>query len=389
MPYPLNEGGTIGIYNYTRGFSESGCDVTLIALAADKHKINLDEAKTELSKYCQFLVYPINTDVHVIPAFLNLFSSKSYNVERFYSKHFEQELIKLLNENQYDIIQIEGTFPAVYSDTIFKYAKSAKVVLRQHNVEFQIWQRLAANAKNPIKKWYLNLLSRRLENFEKKHLNQYAALVPVTEDDGNLFKKMGCKIPVFASPAGINTEVWKPTYEQENPYAIFHIGSLEWLPNLEAVMWFLDEVWPHILQKTDKISFFVAGKGMPENLKNLKLKNVEMVGEVDSATAFVADKAITVVPLKSGSGIRLKILEAMSAGKVVISTTIGAQGINYSENENILIADTPEAFAQSLINVVEDNAYRKIIQQNARQLIENQYSNKSVVAKLLDFYKTI
>lgn len=386
VPYPLNEGGTIGIYNYTRGFTQQGCEVTLMALAAKKHHINLDEARKELEQYCDFHVFPIDTDVKVWPAFKNLFSSKSYNVERFYNKAFEKALVAELSNHQYDVIQIEGTFPALYSDVVFKHAGNAKVVLRQHNVEFQIWERLSLNAKNPIKKWYFGLLSSRLKQFESKHLNQYAALVPVTPDDGELFKELGCSIPVFPSPAGIDTLLWKPS-SSEKPDAIYHIGSLEWIPNVEALEWFLEAVWPLILGQHPSAEFYVAGKAMPEAIKNLKIKNVHMVGEVPSAVEFVEDKGITVVPLKSGSGIRLKILEAMSAGKAVISTTIGAQGIDYTNRGDLAIGDSAKEFAEAVVEVLQNEAYRNQLKSHARKRIEDQYSNESVVLRLLDFYK--
>ncbi|MBO6517464.1 MAG: glycosyltransferase [Bacteroidia bacterium] len=388
VPYPLNEGGTIGIYNYTRGFAEQGCEVTLLAQAAKKHQINLMEARAELEKYCRFEVFPVDTDVRPWPALKNLFTNKSYNVERFYDAEFEKALIHELQNNTYDVIQIEGTFPALYSETIFKYKGDSKVVLRQHNVEFQIWDRLSRNSKNPLKKWYFGLLSRRLKAFEKLHLNQYAALVPVTHDDGELFKSMGCRIPVFPSPAGIDTTKWSPS-ANEDTNAIYHIGSLEWMPNVEALLWFLDEVWPHILDRNPAVTFHVAGKAMPDYIRSMKLTNVHMVGEVESATQFVEDKGITVVPLKSGSGIRLKILEAMSAGKTVISTTIGAQGIDYTQGLNILIADTAEEFADSVVRVVEDQTFNDVLKSGGRKLIEDQYSNQSVVKRLVAFYSNL
>lgn len=388
VPYPLNEGGTIGIYNYTRGFSEQGCEVTLLALAAKKHKINLDAARKELEKYCRFEVYPIDTDVKPWPAFKNLFSTRSYNVERFYDSTFEKAIIQELANHSYDVIQIEGTFPAIYSDTVFKHRGNAKVILRQHNVEFQIWDRLAKNATNPLKKWYFGLLSKRLKQFEQQHLNQYDALVPVTEDDGNLFKQMGCSIPVFPSPAGINTTTWSPS-SNTDPKALYHIGSLEWIPNLEALEWFLADVWPLILKTNNDIRFYVAGKGMPDHIREMNVLGVEMVGEVDSAVDFVSDKAITVVPLKSGSGIRLKILEAMSAGKAVVSSTIGAQGIDYTDGDNICIADTPEEYVKVIDRLVHDDSFRTKIQHNARKLIEDTYSNQSVVKRLIEFYRAL
>ncbi len=388
VPYPLNEGGTIGIYNYTRGFSEAGCDVTLFALSAKKHKINEAEANKELSKYARYVSFPIDTDVKVIPALLNLFSPKSYNVERFYLKEFEDALVAELTNNSYDVIQIEGTFPARYSETIFKFKKNAHVVLRQHNVEFQIWQRLASNCTNPLKKWYLNLLSKRLKNFEKFHLNQYSALVPVTEDDGELFRKLGCTIPIFPSPAGINTNIWSPSENDDNSL-LYHIGSLEWMPNEEAVLWFIHDIWPKVLEQHPHLVFYVAGKGMSAEMKQQSFPNVNLAGEVASATQFVENKGITVVPLKSGSGIRLKILEAMSAGKIVISTTIGAQGISYTDQKDILIADNAQEFASAISTVLDDEDYANSIKQNARQLILDKYSNESVVRRLVNFYKDL
>lgn len=388
VPFPLNEGGTIGIYNYTRGFHEAGCDVTLFALSAKKHRIDEAAARTELSKYCNYHVFPIDTDVKPIPALLNLFTNKSYNVERFYDATFESALIQHLQENSFDIIQIEGTFPARYADAILAHKKSAKVVLRQHNVEYQIWERLAQNTANPIKRWYLNLLSKRLKEFEAKHLNQYDALVPVTEDDGNLFKKLGCTVPVFPSPAGIDTTVWSPS-EHEDKNAVYHIGSLEWMPNVEAVDWFIQDVWSLLRQKNKRLAFYVAGKGMTSAYQAQQIDGVHMIGEVTSAPSFIQDKAITVVPLKSGSGIRLKILEAMSAGKVVVSTTIGAQGIKYVDGENILIADTPEQFVTIFDRLMKDEKLFNSLKINARKLIEAEYSNQSVVRRLINFYNQL
>ncbi|MBI1305919.1 MAG: glycosyltransferase [Bacteroidetes bacterium] len=388
IPFPLNEGGTIGIYNYTRGFSEAGCSVTLLTLHAQKHKINLTEAGKELSQYCRFIVHNINTDVRPVPAFLNLFTNKSYNVIRFYDKAFEQKIEDLLKSETFDVIQVEGTFPAVYTDVILKYSENAKVILRQHNVEYQIWERLAMNESNPAKKWYLNLLTRRLKKFEASLVNRYDAIVPVTPEDGVLFRQMHCIKPIFPSPAGIDIQLWKPSNSADLK-KVFHIGSLEWLPNLEAVNWFLEDIWPLIHQTFPELQLFIAGKGMPQTMKAQIIDGVEMAGEVENAPIFIEDKMITIVPLKSGSGIRLKILEAMAAGKIVISTTIGAQGIHYSNGENILIADTPQQFTEAFGLLKSQPELSSKLSENARKLIVDEYSNESVIQKLLNFYDSL
>jgi len=387
VPFPLNEGGTIGIYNYTRGFAEAGHEVTLVALNGIKHNIDMHAAKTELKKYCRPFIFDINTNIKPFDAFFNLFSKESYNVIRFFSKKFELFLMHLLKSEKFDIIQVEGTFVAMYYDVLSKYSHSP-IILRQHNVEYQIWERLALNEKNPLKKWYLKLLSNRLKNFESEYNNKFDAIVPVTQDDAELFKNIGHNRPVFVSPAGIDIKYWKPS-QSENPFHIFHLGSLEWAPNREAILWFIKEVWPLILAIDKRFVLFVAGKNMPTDMKKMKIENVIMVGEVKDGAEFISDKAITVVPLLSGSGIRLKILEAMSASKLVISTTIGAQGIAYQNGKDILIADSPADFASLFKSISENQETFNKVKLNGYALIHTFYSNDAVVGRLLDFYTTL
>jgi glycosyltransferase involved in cell wall biosynthesis len=385
VPYPLNEGGTIGIYNYTRGFSEAGHDVTLLALNGKKHRIDLAIASKELEKYCKFFVFDIDTNINPLDAFSNLFSKKSYNVTRFYNRNFERFLSQLLKSKQFDIIQVEGTFVAMYYEVI-RQNSMAPIVIRQHNVEYQIWERLAFNESNSLKKWYLNLLAKRLKNFEREFTVKFDALVPVTEDDAVLFKNLGYNKPIFVSPSGIDTHYWQPSTELENPFHIFHLGSLEWAPNREAVMWFINEIWPKILLIDQRFKLFVAGKNMPDSMKGLNINNVFMVGEVKSGSEFISDKAITVVPLLSGSGIRLKILEAMAAAKLVISTTIGAQGIKYTKGNELLIADNLQEF-ESIFRKISENPHSfDAVKKAGYNLVKTRYANLAVVQELLDFY---
>ncbi len=388
VPYPLNEGGTIGIYNYTRGFSEAGNNVTLASLNGIKHIFDKNKAIEELIKFCKFYIFDIDTNIKILPAFFNLLTNESYNAIRFYSKTFEEFLETHLKSEKYDIIQVEGTFVALYYNVLRANSK-APIILRQHNVEYQIWERLAENESNPLKKWYLNLLANRLKQFEKNNLNMFDALVPVTENDATLFKQLGYNKRVYVSPSGIDTTYWQPTPNDENPFHIFHLGSLEWAPNREAVLWFIKEVWPLILEIDKRFKLFIAGKNMPDFMKQMTVANVEMIGEVKDGASFIRDKAITVVPLLSGSGIRLKILEAMAASKLVISTTIGAQGIDYENGKQLLIADKPEEFAAIFQRISENQNEFEEVKKAGYELIKDKYANKAVVRRLLDFYETV
>ncbi len=387
VPFPLNEGGTIGIYNYTRGFAEAGHEVTFACLNGIKHHIDFVSAEQELGQFAKTYIFDIDTNVKWYKALANLFTSSSYHVSRFYHRPFKRFLINLLKSSEFDLIQVEGTFVAMYAD-VLKIHSKAPVVLRQHNVEHQIWERLAKNERSKAKKWYLNLLARRLKKFEKDCLNWFDAIVPVTKDDALIFKKIGASVPIFVSPAGIDTNYWKPSHHA-NPYYVYHIGSLEWMPNREAVLWFLDKVWPEVTAIDDRFKLFIAGKNMPDSMKNLKIDGVEMIQEVKDAASFAQGKGITVVPLLSGSGIRLKILEAMAAGKLVISTSIGAQGIEYQKGKHLLIADRPEEYIELFKDISKNSQVFDNVKEAGKELIGSQYSNKAVVGALLRFYESL
>jgi glycosyltransferase involved in cell wall biosynthesis len=189
-------------------------------------------------------------------------------------------------------------------------------------------------------------------------------------------------IPFGVQPADVgNVEV--------EPDSLYHLGSMDWMPNLEGVRWFLDKVWPLVHERMPQLTFYLAGRKMPEELLNLSLEGVRVVGEVPDAMAFMASKQINVVPLLSGSGIRVKIIEAMSAGKVVITTSIGAEGINFTNGKDLLIADTPQQFVDQLQRCVENPQFCREVGQNALGLIQQQYDNQTLTQRLLQFYQKV
>lgn len=387
VPWPLNEGGTIGIYNYTKGYHLDGHQVTLLALDGNKHQTNRKEAQIALQPFADTKIVGIDTNIRLWDAFKNLFTKDSYNVQRFYSSEFKRLIKDTLSRVEFDVIQIEGTFAALYTDVVLKNKPSkCLVVLRQHNVEYQIWERLAFNCRQPIKKMYLSILAKRLKTFESLHLNQYDLIVPVTDDDGKLFKALGCQTPIISSPAGIDTELWQPTIKSDLNKC-YHLGSLEWMPNQEAMWWFIKDIWPTLKSQFKELEFYLAGKNMPSSFKQLNIKGIHVVDFVDDATEFVANKGINIVPLLSGSGIRLKILEAMSAGKIVVATKIGAQGINYTNKKNLLIADNLDQFITSF-NLIQQNPKQALLLiREARKLIIEEYSNQKVIKELISTFK--
>jgi glycosyltransferase involved in cell wall biosynthesis len=387
-PYPPKEGGPIAMNVNIGGLVKAGHSVKVIALNTNKYFIDPQEIPEKYKSETDIEFVYTDLSIKPVEAFANLFSSKSYHVERFVSHNVNKKLIQILKDNSFDIVQLEMLYMAPYIETI-KQHSNARVILRAHNIEHLIWERITSVTKNPLKKWYIGNLTKKLKNYELSVMDKFDGIATITAKDAEFFRDAGCRIPLTDIPFGIDVENYKPQYFEEKEISLFHLGSMNWMPNEEGVRWFLDKVWPLIHKKSPKLKFYLAGRMMPDWLTNLKIKNVEVVGEVDDATEFINKKGIMIVPLLSGSGIRIKIIEGMALGKTIISTTIGAEGINYEDGKDILIANTPEEFSKVVEKCILDRNYCSAIGRNARKLIENDHNISKIIGKLEDFYKTI
>lgn len=372
--------------NMTHAFHALGHKVVLLSLNTNKHYYDVSKLPGNITQLADIKAVDINTDVTAGGAIASLLKGNSYNISRFYSKAFEKELIKTLQEQEFDIIHLEGLHISIYLDTIRKYSK-APVVMRAHNVEYIIWERLAQTEKNPLKKWYLGILAKRLKNYELKVMNRLDAIIPITENDAEIFRNKGCKVPLFVSPTGLNLEDYPLQLDNTEWPSLFHLGALDWMPNQQAVKWFLEEIWPELVRKFPNLKFYLAGRHMPQWLYELKQEGVVIIGEVESAVEFMNSKAIMVVPLQSGSGMRIKIIEGMALAKTIISTSVGAEGIEYTDGHDIIIADDKRSFIKHISYCLENRAYAEKSGLNARHLIEEKYTNLKLVEKLVEFYK--
>jgi glycosyltransferase involved in cell wall biosynthesis len=391
IPFPPYDGATIAMFNLAESLSAAGATVTMLSFNTKKHFIDLSKIdETFSTKYKLKTVY-VDASVKPFEAFLNLFKkNESYNIARFETLEFHQALRQLLSENTYDVIQLEGMFLSPYLETIRSYSK-AKIVLRAHNVEWLIWQRMGNASTNFFRKKYLLFLAQRLRRYEQHKFNAFDAVLALTKEDQELLIKEGCKVPVFIAPVGVNTVTFDNAKEikSANKLTAFHLGSMDWLPNSEGVNWFLAQVWPMVIQKTDAIILHLAGKKMAESYFKLKVKNLKVEGEIRDAKKFMSDKEIMIVPLLSGGGMRVKIIEGLAAGKVIISTAIGAEGIEAAHGKNILIANTPEEFADVLLSLIDQTDRLNLIAKEAQTLARHKYDMDVIGKMVYSFYSTI
>ncbi|MBU1010330.1 MAG: glycosyltransferase family 4 protein [Bacteroidetes bacterium] len=386
-PWPAREGGPIAMNSLIEGLIEAGHQVKVLAVNSDKYKVDAQDIPEDYRSKTAIELEYIDLNIKPFDAFINLFTRKSYHVKRFISPAFRTRLISILSEQHFDVVQLETVFMAPYVSDIRKYSK-AVVVLRAHNVEHLIWKRLSVKTRNPLRRFYLRHLSRTLEQYEISVLDQFDGIAAITRKDASFFRGL-CTTPVIDIPFGLKPAAFDSGKDQPDWPGLFHIGSMNWMPNEEGIRWFLEKVWPLVQQAHPGLGVHLAGRYMPSWLVSGYRPNVHVVGEVESARAFILSKSVAVVPLLSGSGIRIKIIEAMALGRTVITTSIGAEGINYTDGKNILIADSPGNFARAISKCVDNKAFSLSVGASARLLIEESYDIRKITGRLAAFYQAV
>lgn len=367
------------------GLIEQGCEVSLLAMNTSRHWVEESELPPLYARLKHFESVYINNSINPVSAFLNLFTDKSYNVNRFVNKNFEQTLLRLILTEKYDIIHFESIYTSPYLQAV-KAVTDAKCVCRLHNIEHLIWQGLAEHESNFLKKKYLNLLTSRLKTYEMNVLTSFDLLLPISTKEKDFLEEQKLNV-CHLLPFGVSDKDIPVVDCDVN--SCYHIGSMDWAPNVEGVEWFLDEVWNRVVDELPGITFYIAGKNMPASFLSLKLKQVEVVGEVNDFISFSLQKNVMIVPLQSGAGIRIKILEAMELGKTIISTSIGAEGIGAKHREHLLIANTSDEFVQSLKECFSNPAFCHSIGKNAREFVSSHFRKQDIYHDLVERYKQL
>lgn len=384
-PWPKREGGPIAMHAMISGLLQAGHTVKVLAANTNKYTVDPETIPADFKNNTRIEFVPIDLSLSFFGALFNFLAGKSYHISRFHTKAFVQKITEVLRNDSFDIIQLETLQMATYLDVIHKYSK-APVVLRAHNIEHKIWQRIAENCRNPFKRLYLNHLYKSLKRFEIGILNKMDGIVAITPVDARNLDRLSHSTNIISIPFGINLDTLHETPVQPDRPSLFHIGTMNWFPNEEGIEWLIKQVWPKIAQRLPEIELHLAGRYMPEWMKKLSVPNITVEGEVPDVWDYMKQFSIMVVPLFSGSGIRIKIVEAMAAGKAIITTTVGAEGINYENGQHLLIAKDACSFADAVVKLCNDKDLRERLGKNARLLIAKEHDNRVLMQKLTGFY---
>lgn len=361
IPFPAHDGGSFASLQFIRQLAEIGkVDAFLIETA--KHPLT-PEAQTALNPFFkQITSVKLETQPSILGAIRALLQGKNYNLSRFRNENWKNTLETHIGKNKYDILLIDSLFAAT------QYAQIANMppfFLRIHNIEHRIWQHLAENTSNPVKKFYLRQLAKTLKQEEIRILKQAQHVLTMSEEDQEWIQQTLPEVQTTLIPV--------PVTLAENPVipvkaALFHLGSMDWEPNKEAVNTLLREI--NTDSRIQCYPLHLAGKHMNPDLK--PAPNVINHGYVSDLEAFYAEAGILVSPMRSGSGIRIKILEALGRGIPVVTTPLGAAGIAVQES-GIVLAETPEEFVRVTLDLLKNETLRQETGQKGFDYIRNHH----------------
>jgi glycosyltransferase involved in cell wall biosynthesis len=388
-PWPPHDGGAVAIVRCIEGLAACGAPVTVLAMRTEKHGPG-DAGTDAIPSYIAgYESVPVNTGIKPLKALANLlFSNEPYDLRRFISRDYYDALRSALKSDGYDLVQCEGLLFSYYADTI-KSLTGAPVVLRAHNAEHRIRELMADNERNIFKKLYLRTLASRLKKLEADAVRKFDAIVPISEPDFWWFKALSPAAPVLLCETGISVSESLPEDTGGN-LKIGFIGALNWQPNIEGLKWFMAEVWPSVSKARPDAMLHIAGRGAPPSLPgHLKGKNIVFEGEVADAARFTSMMTVMIAPLFAGSGLRIKIIEAMSLGKPVVATPVAAEGVPAENKHEIFICNDAGKFSGTLISLLDDPVMREATGNAARELVKTRFDNSRQTAALFEFYSKL
>ena len=312
----------------------------------------------------------------------HLFDPVPYAVGKYRSRAFARRTKELLSDESFDILVCDFLFPAINLPSRLP----CPAVIFTHNVEAEIWRRHAETKTNRVTRLFYGPQHRRMLRYEGQALRRFDGVLAVSEADRDTFGRLyagATRTPIHVVPTGVDTGFFTPQPSAAGSRTLVFTGSMDWLPNEDAMLYFCREILPLIRAEEPGVSLAIVGRAPTPAVSKLAHEHrIIVTGRVDDVRPHVRDAAVYVVPLRIGGGTRLKIFEAMAMGKAVVSTTVGAEGLPVISGEHMLIADEPRSFARAVVRLLRDVERRRQLEMAARTLVAEQYDWSAVAGAL-------
>lgn len=344
-PFPATDGGTMAAYSLAEAVMASSDFTVLVPFSTSKHRVD----DTLIPPYwkSKTILEPVEADTRIKPVRMlkSMADGSSYHMQRVRDSETRNKVLHIIQKHRPDVIVLDGLFGLAYAE-IIKSAYDIPLLYRSHNVEHKIWEELAAQEKNPIKRGTLSILAGRLKSEEWDMLRYADGVFFISDRDAAYFQEMGFRKPVEVLFPSFGDSFFQRQFSIPpviETLRLFHLGAMDWAPNVEAVDYFLAKILPTLRSEFgSRVQFHAAGRHMPTHLLKVKADGFSCSGAVPDFMDFASGFHAMAVPLLSGSGIRMKIAEAMVSGIPVIASEPAMRGIPARNKKEFLLADKPK-----------------------------------------------
>lgn len=358
--------------------------MTLASLISNKHEQNIEQVREHAEVYAEEGKF---TPYSLLAVLKSTVSRQPITIQHRMDVNLMRNALEQLDATP-DVILLEGLHTAAFLEDVRAFFPETPVVLRQSNVEYLLLKRNAASTKNPFLKAFYYDQYRLMKQFELNAMKKVDAVTAITDFDRNIYLKDVPDLKCYVSPAGAEIPDSLGLNREENK--LLAISNWRWKPNIDGLKWFLEEVWPSLINQRPELSFDIIGDGLTSNFKSKYAhRNIRFLGFVDDLEPHRQTATVFVAPLFSGSGMKLKIVEGMASGLPIVTTKIGAEGIEIEHDRHYVEANTKAEFESAIIDLLDHPQKRKALSSEARKKAEKRYGWEEITRKLIQFLKTL
>lgn len=386
-PQPGVDGGCLAMDSLTQSLQSEGHDVKVLTLATHKHPFVPERMSKAYRQSTGIEAVFADTELNIRDAASHVVTGESYHLSRFHVPEMEKLIEQVLRERVFDIVLLESLFTTSYIPAIRRLSHG-EIVLRAHNVEHRIWEEVTGDMSFGPKKWILQHFQGRLKEAELDLLNQVDAVVALTDLDAQWIESHADQVGgdrVLTLPFGMDVKHTPHAAIGIPPSRVLHLGSMDWTPNVQGVRWLMESVWPLVKNANPETTLCLAGRHMPEDFQDDHELGIEVVGEVANAAEAYDSPAVVVVPLHAGSGMRIKVAEALAAGRPVVTTSKGMEGMSLIHGEHVMVADNEHDMAQAIGKLLRHPDEACQLGENGRAWAMNHLDHGVLAQRLTSF----
>jgi glycosyltransferase involved in cell wall biosynthesis len=359
-------------------------EVTVVTYGSSEDKRNLEKNFDGSLKAVHVLPAPWAKNWRRVGQFWSLWTRDSYIRTCAFSKGMQEKLDQILSEETFDVIQTEYAMMG-----FFKLKTDVIKIIDATDIGHLFFRQMIESSSSPLRKLYYRREFARQYREEIEVFSRQNAIFTTSKNDKEALEPVVPDVPKFVVPNGVDTSYFVPSSAMPEQWSLVFTAAMTYSPNVDGIMYFLDEIFPTIQSQIPAVKIYIVGTGPPTRLQKRASESVIVTGSVADVRPYVWRSSVFVVPLRVGSGTRLKVLEAMSMKKPVVSTTIGSEGIDVTDGESVLIADTPQTFADAVMRLLRDAALREKLTRNGFDLVKSKYDWSVIGRRAEEIYASL